>query len=70
MVLKKYGCKIPEDVAMVGFSNAKIAELIEPALTSVKQPTVQMGKIAARLLLEQLISGALCEPQNIVRWRK
>ena len=65
-VIKKYGYKIPEDIAIVGFSNTKMAELVEPALTSVEQPTIQMGKIAAGLLLDQLTSDVDYKPQTIV----
>jgi DNA-binding LacI/PurR family transcriptional regulator len=65
-VLKKYGYKIPDDVAIVGFSNTKMAEIVEPALTSVEQPTIQMGIIAGGLLLDQLTSEEICKPQTIV----
>ena len=65
-VLKKYGYKIPDDVAVVGFSNTKMAEIVEPALTSVEQPTIQMGIIAGGLLLDQLTSEETCKPQTIV----
>jgi DNA-binding LacI/PurR family transcriptional regulator len=65
-VLKKYGYKIPDDVAVVGFSNTKMAEIVEPALTSVEQPTIQMGIIAGGLLLDQLTSEETCAPQTIV----
>ncbi len=53
-VLKKNGIKIPEDVAIAGFSESKMAMIIEPNLTSVEQPTFEMGKAAAELLLEQM----------------
>ena len=53
---KKRGIKIPEDIAIVGFTESKMATIIEPNLTSVKQPTYEMGKAAAELLLEQMTS--------------
>lgn len=65
-ILKKYGYKIPHDVAIVGFSNSKMAQIVEPALTSVEQPTFQMGTIAAGLLLEQLTGEETYKPQTIV----
>ena len=65
-VLKKHGYKIPDDVAIVGFTNSKMAEVVEPSLTSVEQPTNEMGTIAAGLLLEQLTSDETCKPQTIV----
>jgi DNA-binding LacI/PurR family transcriptional regulator len=65
-VLKKYGYKIPHDVAVIGFSNSKMAEVVEPSLSSVKQPTFEMGVAAARLLLQQLTSPEIIEPKAIV----
>jgi DNA-binding LacI/PurR family transcriptional regulator len=65
-VLKKYGYKIPHDVAVIGFSNSKMAEVVEPSLSSVKQPTFEMGVAAARLLLQQLTSPEIIEPKTIV----
>ena len=52
--LKEAGLRIPEDVALVGFSNNPISALIEPPLTTVSQPAFEMGKAAAALLLKQL----------------
>ncbi len=65
-VLKKHGYKIPEDVKIAGFSNSKTAEIVEPNLTSVAQPTFEMGRTAARLLLEQITATGNREPQKTV----
>jgi DNA-binding LacI/PurR family transcriptional regulator len=64
--LKQNGFKIPTDVALVGFTETKAAELIEPQLTTVAQPTFEMGQIAAKLLLEQINSKGNFVPQEIV----
>lgn len=64
--LKKNGYKIPGDVAIVGFSETRTAELLDPPLTSVAQPTFEMGQIAAKLLLEQINSKGMKIPQTIV----
>lgn len=65
-MLKKHGHKVPEDVALVGFTESKLAELIDPPLTSVAQPTHEIGKTAARLLLEQIESKGIFVPQTII----
>jgi len=52
--LQKHGIKIPDEVAVVGFSESQKALIIEPNLTSVEQPTFEIGKVAAELLLEQI----------------
>ncbi len=64
--LKKHGYKIPQDVALVGFSETKFAELIDPPLTSVTQPTHEIGRTAAHLLLEQIESKGIFVPQTVI----
>lgn len=46
--------RIPQDVAVVGFSNWSIAELFEPSLTTINQPGYEMGYKAAELLIQQI----------------
>ena len=53
-ILQKHGVRIPEDIAVVGFTESQLAMIIEPNLTSVEQPTFEMGRTAAELLLEQM----------------
>lgn len=52
-VFKEEGLRIPEDIALVGFSDTPAAALIEPALTTVYQPAFDMGQTAASLLMKQ-----------------
>lgn len=52
--LQKNGIRVPEELGVVGFSDSKMAVIVEPNLTSVEQPTYDMGKVAAELLIEQL----------------
>lgn len=65
-VLKRNGIRIPEDIAIVGFSETPMAELVYPSLTSVIQPTHQMGEIAAELLLKQIESNNFNIPETVV----
>lgn len=53
-VLKENDIKIPEQVALVGYSNDFSTSVIEPALTSIDQHTKQMGNFAAKLFLDQI----------------
>lgn len=52
--LKEHGINIPGDIAIVGFNNDVIGKLIEPALTTVNYPGIEMGEIAAHNLINQL----------------
>jgi LacI family transcriptional regulator len=59
---KKLGLRIPQDVAIVGFNDEPISSLISPSLTSVRQPAKEMGRMAAKLLIDQIESGADFKP--------
>lgn len=51
---KKRGVSIPNDIAVVGFSNEPTSALIEPGLTTLAQPMDEIGKTAVRILLERI----------------
>ncbi|MFI0428598.1 LacI family DNA-binding transcriptional regulator [Mariniflexile sp. HMF6888] len=46
--------KIPDDVAIIGFSNWFMSSVITPSLTTVDQPGFEMGKKAFKLLYEEI----------------
>jgi LacI family transcriptional regulator len=52
--LKEHGIKIPGDIAIVGFNNDAISKIVEPQLTTVHYPGIDMGEIAARNLINHL----------------
>jgi LacI family transcriptional regulator len=52
--LKDYGITIPQDIAVVGFNNDAISKIIEPQLTTIHYPGMDMGEIAARNLINHL----------------
>ncbi|RUA33450.1 MAG: LacI family transcriptional regulator [Bacteroidetes bacterium] len=54
MAIRKKKLRIPEDIAIVGFSNWRFSSLIQPALSSVTQPGFKMGQEATRLLMKQI----------------
>lgn len=54
VTMKEQGLKIPADVALAGFSNTYMTSLLDPPLTTVEQPTFEMGKTAVQLLMEQI----------------
>jgi LacI family transcriptional regulator len=54
--LLRRGLKVPDDIAFVGFSNSDLAELLNPSLTVVRQPAMEMGKAATELLLQLIES--------------
>jgi LacI family transcriptional regulator len=54
--LKKNGFKVPEDIALVGFSNLDLTDLLSPTLTVVRQPAFEIGQISTDLLIQQIES--------------
>ena len=44
--------RIPEDIALLGFSNTQVGDLLSPPLTVVRQPASDMGRAATELLLQ------------------
>ena len=50
--MKDHGLKVPEDIAIVGFDNIRMSNLIEPKLTTVEKPLHKMGVVGARLLFD------------------
>ena len=48
------GLRVPEDLSVVGFDDVEHATIVTPALTTVRQPLAEMGRIAVSLLLRLL----------------
>ncbi|MGB9775970.1 MAG: LacI family DNA-binding transcriptional regulator [Anaerolineae bacterium] len=53
-VLREAGLRVPEDVAVVGFDDVPLASMVEPPLTTVRQPIEQLGSMAVELLVSLL----------------
>jgi len=50
-LLHKKGYHIPNDVALIGFSNTDLAEILNPSLSTIHQPSFEIGSLAAQQLL-------------------
>lgn len=57
-VLKENNIRIPEEVALAGFSNEPFTSFTDPTLTSVDQMALTMGRVTAELFFEQLRDGS------------
>ncbi len=53
------GKKVPEDVQIIGFDDIPISSLLTPPLTTIRQPAYDMGRTAARLLIQLIEKGTL-----------
>ena len=52
--IKDYDLNIPEDIGVVGFNNQPMSTYIEPNLTTVKIPIIEMGKKATEMLIDMI----------------
>lgn len=60
------GVRVPEDMAIVGFDDFEWADVLHPHLTTVAQPTYEIGQTAAQLLLARIEHRAEGTPRQIV----
>jgi DNA-binding LacI/PurR family transcriptional regulator len=65
-MLKKRGIKIPDDIAVAGFDDIPFASIYNPSLTTVSQPTFQMGSLAMQMLIDRLSGKSSLESREII----
>lgn len=63
--LKKNKIKIPEEIAVVGFSNSIFSTIINPKLTSIDQPGNRIGEIAVKYLIEEIKNEGIVSHKTI-----
>ncbi len=59
--LQRMGIKVPDEVAVAGFNNEPISQVVKPNLTTIRYPAIDMGEKAATLLINRLKNS---EPSN------
>jgi LacI family transcriptional regulator len=52
--LKKEGLRVPDKVAVIGFGDEDIARMVDPPLTTVRQPGKEMGRVAMQTLIDKI----------------
>ncbi|MCD7036540.1 LacI family transcriptional regulator [Metabacillus sp. GX 13764] len=62
---KKESISIPEDVSLIVFDNIPFASFYHPAITSIIQPSYEMGAFAAKCLMKLMMGEKLAEEKNI-----
>ena len=63
--LREAGRRVPEDVAVVGFDNSAAATMVEPALTTMRNPIEQTALQALQILDDQ-IAGRIHQPVHVL----
>jgi DNA-binding LacI/PurR family transcriptional regulator len=60
---RNQGLHVPDDLSVVGFDDIHLAANIDPPLTTIRQPHVDKGRTAARMLLDQIETGVVKKPK-------
>lgn len=65
--LKLRNLEIPHDVSVTGFDNIDVAQSLSPSLSTINQPTYEMGKKAAETLIDTLQEKNVDEVYTLVQ---
>lgn len=63
--LREEEIKVPDDVSVVGFDDMELSAFLNPPLTTVRAPTEEVGRTAARFLFD-LLEGREVEPRTFL----
>ena len=74
-VMQENNIRVPDDMALVGFSNEPFTSLVTPSISSIGQHSEQIGQIAAKTLLKRIetknknvsLNKLILQPELIVR---
>lgn len=70
---RKAGLRVPEDISVIGFDDSMFMPLVEPAVTTIRQPVDAIARAAVGLLTSQITGRGtrpgeiLFEPELVVR---
>ncbi len=71
--IKARGLRIPQDIALVGFDDVRLANYVDPPLTTVRLPAYELGRHAMDMLFKMIEgedlegNGVLLETELIIR---
>ena len=65
------GIRVPEDLSIIGQDDAREKQIIRPAMTTVTMRSEEMGKMAARTVIDKVegkgVANVMLEPKLIIR---
>lgn len=64
--LREQGIKVPRDVSVIGFNNNYAASIFYPKITTISQPSYDMGSVAMRMLIKLLGNKQLDEKHFVL----
>ncbi|MBS1497180.1 MAG: LacI family DNA-binding transcriptional regulator [Bacteroidetes bacterium] len=54
LAIKKKGLQMPNDIGLIGFNDEPVLNLLTPSISSIEQPSFEVGKLAAKLFIETM----------------
>lgn len=70
-VARRHGLRVPDDVAVIGYNDSEMSQLLPIPLTSVRVPRREMGRLAVELLMKRMngedVDSVLMAPEVIAR---
>ncbi|MEC5320445.1 LacI family DNA-binding transcriptional regulator [Brenneria populi subsp. brevivirga] len=63
------GLAIPQDIAVIGFDGAELAEMVSPQLTTIEQPSREIGRQAVSLLIKKIANPETPTERLMLEWR-
>jgi len=63
------GLRVPDDIAVMGFDGTELAEMVSPQLTTVEQPSRDIGRTAVTLLLKKIDNPDATAERVMMDWR-
>ncbi|KRG12451.1 LacI family transcriptional regulator [Virgibacillus soli] len=62
---KKINMKVPDDIAVIGFDDQFIAQIVEPALTTIHQPIQKIGEFTMQAMVQLLRSQTISNKREV-----
>ncbi|QSF46224.1 LacI family DNA-binding transcriptional regulator [Paenibacillus tianjinensis] len=59
----QHGLNVPEDISIMGYDDLRLARMVNPPLTTVRQPLHDIGMIASEKLIHMIESGEIAQSQ-------
>lgn len=64
--VREFGYRVPEDVQIIGFDNIEFSQYCEPSLSTMQQPTFDMGAKAVELLTGIIEKRDPVQPERLI----
>ena len=64
--VREFGYRVPEDVQIIGFDNIEFSQYCEPSLSTMQQPTFDMGAKAVELLTGIIEKKDPVQPERLI----